>query len=119
MIELLVNVFSYISEAPFFWGAMGFTTALGMFVGALIYDGELTEASKGIVSVISYACMIVWMNLTRIANVLGPNLDVGHTRTGMAFAGTATVVAVTLAWLLGMFLGVVVFKFKYRGKPHD
>jgi hypothetical protein len=116
MIAIVLSTLEYILGAPYFWGAMGFTTAIGMFTGALLYDGRIDQTGKGILSVLSYASMIIWMNLTRVSNILHGNLDIGHSQIGMAFAGTATVIAVTIAWLVGMLLGVLIINIKYKEK---
>lgn len=90
----------YILQAPFFWGTMGFITAISMFIGVMVYDGKMSEVSKGLVSVGTYALMLLWVTAIRISNVNWGN-------NAQALAGIATIIFVTLFWSLGMFLGVM------------
>lgn len=114
ILSIIMDSFTYISQAPAFWGSMGFTTALGIFIGALLYDGNLNQVMKGVVAVGSHAFMIIWLNLIRINSVLPGLKENGHSNACMALAGTATIVAVSIAWLLGMIIGVSVIRLKYR-----
>lgn len=95
----------YISQAPYFWGTMGFITAMAMFIGVILYDGKMKEVSKALVCVGSYAALLTWINLIRISHV-------GVKNWAQAYAGVATIILVTFCWLLGMFLGVLLANLK-------
>lgn len=112
MIELILKAFEQVAQSHSFWGSMGFTTAIAMFVGALLYDGHIDEAEKSSVSILAYASMIVWTNLIRINDTLSkvPN-DVAKLSPNIsnAYNSTATIVYITFFWFIGRFLGVLVF----------
>lgn len=113
--ELIIKSIQYVVGGSMFWGAMGFTTAVGMFIGAMIYDGELNQAKKGLLSVISYAIMLGWVNLARISESISlPDFNLQQ-HPEYAPAGVVTLVIVTLAWTLGVLLGVAIFRHKYKG----
>lgn len=111
VVDILVRVLNYVSSAPYFWGALGFTTAVGMFVGAIIYDGERKQAHKGILSVLSCTFLVMWMNLSRILSVINSDPSIEKSRVVMAFAGVATNLIVAVAWILGMYLGSATSRF--------
>jgi len=97
----------YITTAPFFWGSMGFTTAVGMFIGAVIYDGNLPDVKKGIVSILSYACMLFWIISSRVFNGISTALQPER-----ALASLLTIMIVTVFWVFGVYLGVWVLNLR-------
>jgi hypothetical protein len=113
--KLLIASFMYMQDAPLFWASVGFTVAIAMFVGAMVYNGNIAQARKGIVSVASYGLMLFWMTISRVTQTYFDTNGFSHSsRPEFAFAGTITIVVVSLAWLLGMVLGV--FTFTSRDK---
>lgn len=117
-IELIKLASQYVFNGPYFWGSMGFTTAMGMFVGALLYDGNMKEANKGVLSVLSYFIMLFWVNGTRVNETTSkPTFLLETMHPEYAHAGTVTLLAVTVAWVLGVLLGVGIFTYKYRRSP--
>lgn len=95
-----------------FWGSMGFTTAMAMFVGVMMFDGNMEQTKKGTIAVLSYAGMILWTTTIRIL----PNaIDRGFIYAdGRPFAGIATIIFLTLAWLLGILIGVNIFRLRNK-----
>lgn len=98
--------FAYIASAPYFWLSMGMTIGVAMFVGAIIYDGELEYAWKGLLSISMYGFFLFQVIFTRvtynyaaITTALTP---------GQAFANLTTVLIVTLFWMMGVMIGVFV-----------
>lgn len=114
--DQIIATFNYISQAPFFWMGMGFTTAIAMFVGAIIFDGNLPQASKGLVSVGSYAAMLFWLNSARVTDTINDRAAQGikTLHPEMVWAGIMTLLLVTLAWVLGVFLGVFIVSRKHK-----
>lgn len=108
----LFEVIKYVTNAPMFWGSMGFTTAIAMFIGALVYDGELEQASKGVFSVVSYVIMLLWVMISRVLSSLN---TVGLNEPAKAWAGTLTILLITIFWLIGILLGVLILRTKYKG----
>ena len=108
MFNLLKDSFIYVAHQNMFWGSMGFTTAIAMFIGVILYDGNIEESKKGSISVLSYAAMIFWTTMVRINP---PPLE-SQTHKGMVYAGIATVIYLTIFWLAGIMIGVNFFKHK-------
>ena len=118
MIQLFIDAAIYVANSPMFYGSMGFTTATAMFIGALLYDGNIQEARKGLVAVISYVVMLVWTTGLRVfPNAVVHNFVYSPTHDGRAFAGMVTIIYISLAWFLGFFLGIHLFSLgkKYKG----
>jgi hypothetical protein len=101
----IIEVFNYISHAPFFWGSMGLVTGIGMFIGSIIYNGDVKRISKAIITLIVYITLISSMNITRIYDVY---CNIGVINPPMAFGATLTSVFVSIFYILGMFTGVTI-----------
>lgn len=112
-VGLLIRTLVYVTYAPYFWPSMGFTTAIAMFVGAMIYDGQLNQVKKGLLSVGSYVAMLLWVTLSRVVTMAQRTPD---RVSEMTFAGIATILLITFFWVLGVFLGVWIISQKYQGQ---
>lgn len=106
MIMDIVATLAYISAAPYFWGTMGFITAMAMFFGVILYDGKLDEAGKALVGLGSYVSLLLWVNIIRINSV--PKIN-DHVQ---AYAGIITILVVTSFWCLGLFIGVLISRLE-------
>ena len=103
MIEVVGGTINYVIWDTFFWPAMAFTTTIGVFIGAVIYDGLLDEIKKMVLSLTVYGLIIATVNLTRIV----PHLSNGDvTDPTRPLASIATLLLVTIFYLLGMYIGV-------------
>jgi len=111
MIDLIIATLVYVTNDPFFWPSMAFTTMMGIFIGAVIYNGDVTQVRKMILSLSSYAALIISVNLSRvipdIAKVAQPFKPV---------AFLAATVMVTFFYLLGTGLGVHLVKRAHKRK---
>lgn len=111
---MIQTIIPYVINAPFFWLSMGLDAAIAAIVGAIIYDGDLSAAWKGLVSVILYGFIIFQVDFTRIENLFARFPDsVDMTRLG----GVVTLVFVTGFWIFGIFIGVAasyLTRRKYR-----
>lgn len=103
----IIDILIYISRAPYFYLSIGSLTGIAMFVGAILYDGDLTYASKGLISVGIYGFFIFQMNVTRLNNTLTIS-NIGF--DPKAYAATATTIIITIFWLFGVLLGVYISK---------
>ena len=103
----------YVVGDPYFWLAMGFTTAIGIFVGAVVYDGVLRQAKKGVIVLLSYAFILALTNFSRITPII---IRGEATSFEQPFAGVATILLVTIFYLIGMCLGVKTTNFAHKGK---
>lgn len=111
--EAIVGSFSYVVNANFFWGSMGFTVATAMFMGAMIYDGHMKQLSKGVVTIISYMGLLVLTTGSRILPLFESG-TLSLERQTMALAGISTIVIVTFFWAIGLFIGVTILKKKHH-----
>lgn len=101
----------YVSQQNLFWGSMSFTTCIGMFVGVLLFDGNIEATKKGMVATLSYGSMIAWTTFVRILpNAIENNFKFVNAQP---FAGLATLIYITFFWILGVCIGVNIFKFKH------
>jgi hypothetical protein len=95
----------FVAHAEYFWQAMAAVTIISMVIGALIYNGDLTELKKAILTIFTYGGMVALTNMARIITS-----EAGVKRNlmneGQAFNGTTTVIYVTLFYLVGISLGV-------------
>ena len=105
----------YVASAPSFWSALGYTTASAMFVGSIIYNGEFRLAMKGIITIVSYALFLLIITNDRVAYVAQTQ---GLNNVVMAYAGQATIVITSIAYILGMILGVLVTSYARKAQRH-
>ena len=98
MIYACIN---YVISDPYFWPSMAFTTLVGIFIGAVVYDGLLHEVKKMLLSLTVYAFIILTVNLGRAL----PDVYAIE-ESFKPLAPSVTIVLVTVFYLLGMYLGV-------------
>lgn len=101
----LPDILCYVSNVPFFWASMGLITAIGILIGNVIYNGDLKNLSKGILSLCVYSGLLVTMNLNRVYSVF---LRQGIKDSRMAFAASVTSVIILAFYILGMLIGVMI-----------
>jgi hypothetical protein len=101
--------FNYVTSDPFFWASMAFTTMVGAYVGAVIHDGDLKMVGKTVLSLFCYALLITAVNITRVVPTIADAIHIER-----PFAPTVTVFLVTLFYLFGMSLGVVLVKKAHK-----
>lgn len=98
----MIPALIYISQQYMFWQTIGWTVASGIFIGATLYNGDLSKFSKGLVTILPYSFMLF---LTTGFRLSVKSFDVQtHPQ---ALAGLATLLVVTMAYILGLFLGVI------------
>jgi surface polysaccharide O-acyltransferase-like enzyme len=107
----LSETITYIVNQDFFWASMGFTTLIGIFIGSVIYDGDMQQMKKGLIALGSYCLMLVISTSTRIIPQI---YTTAPEKTYQLFAGMTTITIVTFFYLLGMFLGVVITKKAHK-----
>jgi len=103
---------AYISAAPYFWLSMGMSAGFAMFIGAIIYDGELEYAWKGLLSVGMYAFFLAEIIFTRVTYNY-PIIRAGLS-PGQAWANITTIVVLSAFWVIGVMLGVFVSSFFHK-----
>ncbi len=106
---------AYVTGAPLFWLAMGMTSATGVFIGAIIYNGDIPMFKKGLVTVLCYTFFLLLTTTTRVASGRTVETIFSHPN---ATAGIITIVFITFFYLLGMCIGVFTVNKVLKGK-HD
>jgi len=109
-VSLFIESFKFVAGQTLFWQSMGFTTGMGIFVGVILFNGNSAQAKKGSLAILSYAAMLLWTTTMRIL----PNaIEREFIYTdGRPFAGIATIFYITIFWILGIIIGVNVFRFR-------
>lgn len=110
MIHHVFDSFMYVSGGFFFWQAMALVTIIAMFIGSIVYNGDIDLAKKATLVLSSYAGMLVFTTLARIYDSTFFLL----TDYRRAYAGVITTICITLFYITGIFLGVLAHK-KGRG----
>lgn len=105
----IVEAFKYIVDDPYFWPSMAFTTMVGIYVGAILYNGDVEQVRKGIIGLLSYTLLLVVTLASRVLPKLGETSLVHQ-----PLAGLETVLVVTAAYLVGMLVGVKTVKHARR-----
>ena len=111
----LPSIFYYISGIPFFWASMGLITAIGIFIGSLLYNGDLKNLTKGVLTLSVYTGLLATTNINRVYIVF---MTEGITDSSKALAGTFTAVITLMFYILGMVAGVLITrKIRNENKP--
>jgi len=111
MIDIILQAFKYVTSDFYFWPSMTFTTMVGIFIGAVIYDGDVREVRKGLIALASYVLLLATVNLTRVIPEIGA-ASVPY----KPIAGIVTMILVTVFYLFGMWLGVKITKRAHKGR---
>lgn len=104
--QLLLQTLNYVISAPYFWVTMGMITAVAMFVGAILFDGDLQLATKGIIGLLSYIFFLLQAQITRVINAY--QQPIPHSPPYMYHAATVTIIILTIFWIMGVSLGVYI-----------
>lgn len=112
--NFFIQSIKYVALANGFFGSMGFTTAIGMLIGAIIHNGDLKKAAKGVVTTLAYAFMVTLTGFLRVF----PNIS-GGSVFEKSYAGTITPVVVAMFYVCGIGIGVFIVSLvhkKYRNE---
>ena len=111
--DIFVNATNYVVGDQHFWLSMALTSMISMYVGSVVYNGDLKEIKKGLVAVGAYAGILAITNAWRIIPSLA-NLpsEVSH----LPLAGIITLTFVSIFYIFGMFLGVSITKYAHNNK---
>lgn len=96
---ILQQTAEYVTQAPYFWQTMSWIIACAMFLGATIYNGDVSKLTKWLVTTVPYTILIITTNLMRLHAI-----DIGNHI--QAYAGTVTIIFVSFFYFLGMTIGV-------------
>jgi len=113
-LDLLLTTLGYITTAPYFWFTMGLVASAAMFVGAIIFDGNLSTTARGVIGLLSYIFFLIQVQLNRVTFTLNSGKSPGIKH--MAYAGTVTIAIISVFWLFGVFLGVLTIYLSRKKK---
>lgn len=116
-IYLLQSTIQYITSAPLFWQSMGFTSAMFVFIGGVIYDGRVEEAKKGLITIGAYVSMLIWVTILRVNDRVYNSANysrLSRENASMAYAGVITIFFITLSCVFGIALGVFIIRYGRR-----
>lgn len=103
ILRVVIDTVSYVTNAPYFWLTMGSVSMISIFVGAIIYDGILPIAVKGMISIGMYATFIILTHMIRVSDVIErQNLSVNT----MTYANVIAIIIITIFWIFGVLVGV-------------
>ncbi len=116
MTQTLLRSLEIVTSAPFFWSAMGAMTATSIFIGAALYNTNMSKLKSLISAVIIYVFFIAFINLSRIygkvisgeATVSQPNI----------YNATITIILAAFFYLLGIVIGTAISQ-KFEKKIDD
>lgn len=108
----ILDSFKYVMSDELFWFSMAFTTMMGIFIGSTVYDGCVEQLKKAIITIGIYGFIICAISVERIF----PNYQSGLFTLHRPWASIATVVYVTIFYLLGMILGVCITNLASKKK---
>lgn len=109
-----LNVVQFIINGPYFWGSLGFTTASGMLIGAGLWNGDKVKVRKAVFSLGIFGLFYFFVNGLRVngavpvVEILQPGIP------AMAWASTLTFLFVLLAYILGLWFGVLLLHRRHH-----
>lgn len=115
-IQILEQTIIYITSAPYFWSTMGIIVGMCMFIGAIIFDGDLSIAYKSMIGLGSYIFFVLQTQTIRISDALANN-KIRHSEPFMAYASNITLIILSIFWIIGVLLGVFISS-KYHKKKY-
>lgn len=102
----------YVISDPYFYGSMAVTILMGMFIGAIIYNGDFQQVKKGLISIISYFILIV---ITQLARIFPKLTDVSENQYHQPLAAIETIIFITIAYIFGMIWAVILVRKAHNG----
>jgi hypothetical protein len=115
--EILIAIsksMAVVAQSDYFYQAMAAVTIIAMFIGSLLYNGDLNQLRKASLTIFTYGGLIVLTNMSRIIS-FGASTASHLIKQGQAFNGTSTVIYVTLFYLFGLRIGVSVHRRARKG----
>lgn len=112
--ELLVATNKHVTGVDYFWLSIGMSIAVAMLIGATLYNGDLKRLAKGYVTLGSYTFFLFLINAFRLIDI---SKKVGIENDVYAHAGLFTLFYVSMAYFIGMFIGVSISRY-FRKSIH-
>lgn len=99
---------AYVISAPHFWETMFSIPVVTAWVGNIIYNGDVKQAQKSLILIGTYVSFLLATTSTRVNNTVRINPG---SLTVMSNAGIVTIGFVTLFFVVGIILGVLVTQY--------
>ena len=112
ILQSLLDSFLYVIADIYFWPSMAVIVMIGIFIGSVLYGGCIRELKKMIISMSIYGLLIATVTSSRVL----PDFVDGRFIAHHPFSGVATIVLVTIFYLLGTYLGVRITKHAHKYK---
>lgn len=97
-----------ILNIPYLWQSLGVITGLSMFISPIFYNGDYKIATKSATAVGGYMFFVGMMNYFHLC--FTNNYDIQ-----LWLQSIMLLVLVGLAYVLGLFIGVSIYKYIHRG----
>lgn len=111
MIPIILQSLVYVISDPFFWPAMAFTTIVGIFMGAVIFDGDSQQARKTLFALIFYILLVASVNLSRTLPQISSGVAADPYKP---IASVVATILVSIFYLSGVYLGVKIVKRAHK-----
>jgi hypothetical protein len=92
-------------NAMYFLPSMTFTTLVGIFIGSVIYNGDLRQIKKALVAIGCYVSLLTITTITRVMPAINT-----ATAPYKALASIITIIIITIFYVFGIYLGVRITK---------
>ncbi len=107
--NFIIESTKYVTSDYYFLPSMAIVTMMGIFIGAIIYNGDVKEIRKATAVLLTYASLLIMVNYSRIIPLLSKSIT-----NYQPLAGIMTIVFVTLFYGLGMSWGVYLTKVAHK-----
>ena len=115
MNNYITEAFYYVTRDVYFLPSVAITIITSFFVGATVFNGDVARIKKVLLVFLVYMILLVGVDLSRIY----PLILIGDVVTkSRPLAGAITVVLISLAYFIGMYLGVKITSLAHRGERH-
>ena len=105
--QTIIESLNYVLTAPYFWESMSLLTASGIFIGSVVYNGDYERLKRGLITLLPLISFWLMATISRINSVEIAN----HYQ---AYAGTITILLVTIFYFIGMLMGVFITRHIHR-----
>lgn len=102
----LFNLFIYTTNAPYFWGSMGFVTAIGMMISGILYNDRVNHnIRRTVIALVTLLGLLIFVHASRVYPIYG-------FRSVAPWATIVMLVIVGSFYILGLYLGYTIVNRK-------
>ena len=100
---MLNDTIQFVINGAGFYSAIGWVTACGILIGAMVHNGDLKSLSKGLIVFGTYCFFVSYATFQRLVGLRDTPIFERHPNST---ASLVTNVLVAIAYVLGMLVGV-------------